>query len=115
MLYHLLERAILRVQKTLLRWGPAVLGWTLNRLWEVHGRQGTRPQQAFPREVRLLTRLSSCAFRATLRGWTLLLRVLVRLGGRLDWQTGGWAFRPWGRRGEEWIGDLREYRERSIR
>ena len=115
MLFHLIERAILQCQKTLLRWGPAVLGWTLDRLWEVHDRQGARPQQPFTRTLLpLLTRLSHWAFRVAVRGWTLLIRVLVWLGGRVDWQTGGWYFRPWGRRGEEWIGDLREYRETRL-
>ena len=114
MLFDLLERAILRFQKILLRWGPAVLGWTLNRLWAVQERQGPRPPPSFPRALRLGTRLSSCASRAAWRGWTLLMRVLVRLGGRVDWQTGGWYFHPWGRRGEEWIGDLREYRDTRL-
>ncbi len=114
MLFDLLERAILRFQKMLLRWGPAVLGWTLNRLWAVQERQGPRPPPSFPRALRLGTRLSSCACRAAWRGWTLLMRVLVRLGGRVDWQTGGWYFHPWGRRGEEWIGDLREYRDTRL-
>src|SRR2546422_7376143 len=47
------------------------------------------PQQPFTRTLPLLTRLSHWAFRAVLRGWILLMRVLVWLGGRVDWQTGG--------------------------